>query len=572
MKNDADTFISTAQGRLRVTAEQDAALSDCAALFGQVEQHMLAAKQRDETINKKAWMANFSIPGRFFNGVERILRGKIESQKENLSNYIHKDKNRIKSLNRHLKKNKARVDKWAKKPASEHQRKTLDSLWKKRRGMQKGRQCATFRIKNFEAQKDSGKPSICLGSRRLFRAQYHLEENGYQDHDEWFNDWREARQSQFFLVGSKDDTDGCKLCRIYEQDDGAYTFRVRLPDALVERHGKYLYLTDVTFGHLDEIVGLAVEKNKARKLAESEARKTIAALKKENEQLAKHDLPTHDVPTLNQLTAGFGLALSYRFVKDKKGWRLLVTTDAAETLPEITSDKRKGAIGVDFNADHLAVADIDSKGNKVATWRIPLPRGHQVTSRQNRTAIEDACKQVIDHAMSVGKPVYIEDLNFASKKANLEKGNKRQYNQMISVLSYRHFKEKMVRRGKRFGIEVSTVDPAYTSFLGQLKYLNQTKHDGHQAAAIVIARRGKGHHDTRLPKQSQQAFRKECRVFRVPEDMRNGGRATLYKLKNTLDKWSSDQIVDLRKAHLPKKERVLQQSLMKEMDATLDAL
>ena len=35
---------------------------------------------------------------------------------------------------------------------------------------------------------------------------------------------------------------------------------------------------------------------------------------------------------------------------------------------EITTDRRRGAIGVDLNADHLAVVDTDASGNYLNTW------------------------------------------------------------------------------------------------------------------------------------------------------------------------------------------------------------
>ena len=47
-----------------------------------------------------------------------------------------------------------------------------------------------------------------------------------------------------------------------------------------------------------------------------------------------------------------GQALSYRFKRDKKGWRVLVTTRMMGVA--VVTDQRRGAIGVDLNADHLA--------------------------------------------------------------------------------------------------------------------------------------------------------------------------------------------------------------------------
>ena len=50
-----------------------------------------------------------------------------------------------------------------------------------------------------------------------------------------------------------------------------------------------------------------------------------------------------------------GQAISYRFKRDGKGWRVFVSTQMMD-VPVVT-DRRRGAIGVDLNADHLAVAE-----------------------------------------------------------------------------------------------------------------------------------------------------------------------------------------------------------------------
>ena len=45
-----------------------------------------------------------------------------------------------------------------------------------------------------------------------------------------------------------------------------------------------------------------------------------------------------------------GQAISYRFKRDAKGWRVFVSTQMMD-VPVVT-DRRRGAIGVDLNADH----------------------------------------------------------------------------------------------------------------------------------------------------------------------------------------------------------------------------
>ncbi|EGQ62764.1 transposon transposase, partial [Acidithiobacillus sp. GGI-221] len=56
----------------------------------------------------------------------------------------------------------------------------------------------------------------------MFHAQHHLQENGYKDHAEWLTDWKFARSSQFFVLGSRDETAGCQGCVARVQEDGSF--------------------------------------------------------------------------------------------------------------------------------------------------------------------------------------------------------------------------------------------------------------------------------------------------------------------------------------------------------------
>ncbi len=73
---------------------------------------------------------------------------------------------------------------------------------------------------------------LCFGSGKLWRQQYSLEANGYSGHEEWLRDWRTARSADFFVLGSRDETEGCQLCVATVADDGTLTLRLRRPDAL----------------------------------------------------------------------------------------------------------------------------------------------------------------------------------------------------------------------------------------------------------------------------------------------------------------------------------------------------
>ena len=96
---------------------------------------------------------------------------------------------------------------------------------------------------------------------------------------------------------------------------------------------------------------------------------------------------------------------------------MFVSTQMME-VPVVT-DRRRGAIGVDLNADHLAVAETDASGNYLNAWRVPLVT-YGKSQRQSEALIGDAVASVVEYAREVGKPIVIERLDFRQKKAALE--------------------------------------------------------------------------------------------------------------------------------------------------------
>ena len=302
---------------------------------------------------------------------------------------------------------------------------------------------------------------LCFGPKRLWRKQHHLEQNGYHSHEEWLRDWQDARSNEFFVVGSRDETAGCQLCVATVADDGTLTLRLRMPDCLANQHGKYLVIEGVRFayGHEQVLAALASNAEYAayrREHCEKEARATT-----------------------------LGQAISYRFKRDAKGWRVFATTELPEL--EITMDRWRGAIGVDLNADHVAVAETDASGNYVNAWRVPLVTYGKNTN-QAEALIGDAVASVVQYAQEAGKPIVIEKLDFRQKKAALE-GESRKYSRMLSSFSYGKIKAYFISRGYRQGVEVIQVNPAYSSVIGRVKFMERYGLTVHQAAALVLARR-----------------------------------------------------------------------------------
>jgi IS605 OrfB family transposase len=183
-----------------------------------------------------------------------------------------------------------------------------------------------------------------------------------------------------------------------------------------------------------------------------------------------------------------GTALSYRFVRDDKGWRVFVSVEAQAV--EHVSHRMLGAVGVDVNADHLAVSETDRFGNLIGTRRIAVPT-YGKTSDQAKALMGDAVASIIGQAKTANKPVVIEKLDFQKKKAELEMTDPKQA-RMISSFACNQVASLIRASAFRAGVEVIEINPAYTSVIGAVNHAQSKGISVHQGAAYAIARRGLG--------------------------------------------------------------------------------
>ncbi len=423
----------------------DAALSAYAELYGRVEHKLFAemAAGASAASLKSEYLERYGILARMFNAVRVSLGGKARSVREG-------QKLRVDDLRWRIARAKKRVTK-ARKDGR------LDQAH------HKGRRLANLehRLKVLETELKAGLVRLCFGSRKLWRKRHHLEANGYASHGAWLADWREARSDEFFVLGSRDETAGCQLCVADIAEDGSLTLRLRMPGSLAERHGKYVTVTGVRFAYGREQVLAALGSNA-----------DYVAFRREHGEKAAP-------------TTGPGQALSYRFKRDGKGWRVFLTTEMQDV--SVVTDKRRGAVGVDLNADHLAVCGTDASGNYVHTFRVPLVT-YGKSNQQAAALIGDAVAHVVEYARCVRKPIVLERLDFRQKKAALE-GESRKYSRMLSSLNYARTLACFLSRGHREGVGIQQVNPAFSSVIGRVKFMERYGLSVHQAAALVLARR-----------------------------------------------------------------------------------
>ena len=434
----------------------DAALSAYAALYGKVQHKLFAvvAAGGSAVSKKSEYIEEHGIPARLFNAARITLDGKVSAVRE--SQLLQLD-----SLRRRVSRAERQVAEAAE-----------PGRWRQVHGKRRRLANLKFRLSVLAADIVAGRVRLCFGSEKLWRRQYDLEANGYASHEAWLKDWREVRSNEFFVLGSRDETAGCQLCVASVNDDGTLTLRLRMPDGLAELHGKYLVVPNVRFASGHDVVLAALGSNTE-----------YAVYRRQHGEKAAR------ATTLGQ-------AISYRFKRDAKGWRVFATTELPEV--EITTDRRRGAIGVDLNADHLAVAETDASGNYVNAWRVPLVT-YGKSHHQAEALIGDAVAIVVGYARGAGKPLVIERLDFRQKKAVLE-GESRKYSRMLSSFAYGKMKAYFLSRGYREGVEIIEVNPAYSSVIGRVKFMERYGLTVHQAAALVLARRSLGYSE-RIPRR-----------------------------------------------------------------------
>ena len=377
---------------------------------------------------KCAFLVRFGLTARQFNALAAMVRGMIASIKTRRAGLIRTLEQRI-----------ARATK------------VLATL---RRGTntyhQKRRRLAILeqRLRALRRDDATGRIRLCFGSRRLFRRQYALEASGYASHEAWRREWRTARANQFFVLGSADETAGCQGCVATVDADERITLRLRLPNALAAG-GKYLVIRGLRFAYGHDAVTAAIGRNLSPEKTDRQA-------------------------------------LSWRFVRDRKGWRVFATVSVP--AGKLRSVDNIGVVAVDLNTDHLAVADLDRFGNPVRAYRVPCAtRGK--THAQAAAILGDAVSQVVTYACLRQKPMVSERLDFAAKKAEVEHRGTR-YARVLSAFAYATFHTLLHARCYDAGIALRRVHPAYTSVIGAHKFADRYGFSRHQAAACAIGRRG----------------------------------------------------------------------------------
>ena len=313
------------------------------------------------------------------------------------------------------------------------------------------------RLETAQSALAAGRPSITVGGKRLWKTRNHLDA-AHLTREHWEERWSASRM---FLTadGESGQIGGNQTIRLNE--DG--TLAIKIPTFLDPALGDHLVLSvPVAFSHRGG--------EWADRVA---ARRSI-----------RYDISHDPIKGRWYLDASWG----YRDV----------------SVPPLGTLHSSGVVGVDLNADHLAVCRLDASGN---------PVGHPVTillelaglptgTRDGR--LRAAITALLDLARDTGAAaIAIEDLNFRDARSTgretMGRGVRgKRFRRTVHGIPTGKFRERLVSMAANRGLHVIAVDPAYTSRWGGQHWQKplQAASGGtvtrHHAASVAIGRRALG--------------------------------------------------------------------------------
>ena len=317
-------------------------------------------------------------------------------------------------------------------------------------------------LKNLLIVLNSRKLGICFGSKKLFLAQYHLAENHMTSHKIWYEAFCKRRDNRALYIGSKDEQRGNQLVQL-------------VPMVNIGKGNSYT---------------IQIRKNtKAREYVRG-----ICNFKYMGGQLTK------------LIVSGIhGISYRIKFRGKKCYLQAMVTID--RDSKDCRTRSTYGTIGLDYNDGFIEMAETNETGNLIRLKHIDLE--YHGTGNKAESEIRETISDIVNYAISVGKDIVIEDLNFKQTKAETEEAKSdkgKDYNKMIHLFDYSRYKSTFEGCCYLRNVNLIKVNPVYTSKIAGQKYCDQRKMVIHQGASFVIARKGQGFVDKYIkPKKKKTA-------------------------------------------------------------------
>ena len=296
------------------------------------------------------------------------------------------------------------------------------------------------RLQKVEEKIENHLPSVCFGSKQLFKKQNTVYQN---QHEDWKRAIYKGRNPGMTISGRKDATQGNFLFK-YDVQAKDLTYRTT--------QGETVVLKNVTFPYGQELVEQAV----------------LASVNERN-------------------------AVAWRL--EVHGSRVLVKCMVEVSNNQKNYDFSEGCISFDTNVDHLAYTELDGHGNLLSHHTIPFTLRGLSTGRREQV-LSKALEEIFQYAQKAAKPIVMERLKDLKQKPMYQH---KRLNEILSSFAYTKVTMLAESKSNKYSIGLVKVNPAFTSQIGKFKYMRHYGISVHEAAAFVIGRRGLGYQD-KLPK------------------------------------------------------------------------
>ena len=260
------------------------------------------------------------------------------------------------------------------------------------------------KLASLSYQIETGHYKVCFGTKKLLQSDYQAFVN--------------QRDSQMSFIGSKDESSCNQLLQLHYNPQNNQ-FDLKLRKDFKNTEDKYVY-GRVYFRHHN-----------------SEIKKA----------LREHHSP-----------------LSFKIIKRNERFYLYCTFEIQLESSDFQTRSSHGTVGLDFNKGFVTLSETNQYGHLVRTRVLPY---RFKSGNRTSTNLEAIAKKVVTLALTTGKDLCIENLDFREKKSKTQSRLNRKYNDMLHSLAYRQFVNKIEQCAYRNAVFVRRVNPAWTSWLAK---------------------------------------------------------------------------------------------------------
>lgn len=371
-------------------------------------------------------------------------------------------------------------------------------------GLARRRSVLETRVSKLERRLLTGDVRVAFGGRKLVRAGNNPHAHGYPDRAAWRERWDRARGGGFVAFGDAESTCGNYSARVALGEKNTHVVVLRVPG----------FLRDLTDGaEWAEIPVVGFINN--RDLLEAAMQPDLVGLKERTESWEDATdlyelqrglfeagfpsvVPKKPAANAPRLKSRSPVTVRFFWREDKDAWYAEATCDRPVSR---THHHWAHVLGADFNPDHIAWCLANHDGNPVRWGRIDIDLSG--TAAQNRDRLGMAVAELARIAKAHGAAISVEKLDFTRARAQLRYASRR-IKRLLSSFAYNKFFSILASRCAREGIEMVSVNPAWSSVLGQANYAGVHGVSVDQGAACVLARRSLGFRERVRPAVARQ--------------------------------------------------------------------